>query len=233
MDFTSLSATRIEARAYPYEGSDVELREFQGKQRKLKGSQQASREVFEALLATVEGDVGELSDNLINANVTFGELASLTDKDLELIGCKDDKQRQSLLEFFKLMPKQERSYTQIKDSKEAQLYNDTILKRTSSHLEAMRSALAAANYKLKIIPSEDVVVGEKNFASRFVLDALDELQRVTNEIDFQLNELDKQTKSDSVNSMKSRLTSKTFGVLLSTALIASFGFFVWKTVRNK
>ena len=113
MDFSSLSATRIEARAYPCDGSDVELREFQGKQGKHRGGHHASREVFDALFSTVEGDVGDLSDNLINANVTFGELASLSNKDLELIGCKDENQRLSLLDFFKLMPKQERSYTQL------------------------------------------------------------------------------------------------------------------------
>lgn len=233
MDFSSLSASRIEAKAYPYDGSDVELREFQSKQRRSRVSQQASKEVFDALFSTVEGDVADLGDNLINANVAFADLASLTDKDLELIGCKDEEQRRSLLESFKLMPKQERSYTQILESQEAQLYNETILKRTSAHLGAMRSALTAANYKLKFIPSEDVVVGEKNFASRFVLEALEELKRVTNEIEVQLNELDKETNPNLGGSKRSLLTGKAFSILLSTGLLASLGFFVWKSVRSK
>lgn len=47
----------------------------------------------------------------------------------------------------------------------------------------MRSALTAANYKLQIMPPDDVIVGEKSFASRFVLEALNELYGVTDDID--------------------------------------------------
>lgn len=54
----------------------------------------------------------------------------------------------------------------------------------------MRSALAAANYKLQIIPPDDVIVGEKSFASRFVLEALNGLNSVTRDIDRELYELE-------------------------------------------
>lgn len=233
MDFTSLSASRLDARVYPCAKDDVEFREFQSKHRKSRGNPQTSKEVFEALFSTVEGDVGNLSHNLINANIAFGELASLTDKDLELIGCKDQNQRKSLLEFFRLLPNQEHSYTQIMESEEAQLYNETILKRTTAHLDSMRSALAAANYKLKIVPAEDIVLGEKNFASRFVLDALDELHRVTNDIEVQLKEFEKELNTSSEECKKNRTKLNMISVLFSSAIFVTIGFYVWKTVRSK
>lgn len=54
----------------------------------------------------------------------------------------------------------------------------------------MRSALVAANYKLQIMPPEDVIVGEKSFASRFVLEALQELYGATDEIDKDILEIE-------------------------------------------
>lgn len=54
----------------------------------------------------------------------------------------------------------------------------------------MRSAMAAANYKLQIMPPEDVVVGEKSFASRFVLEALNELYGVADDIDNEISDIE-------------------------------------------
>lgn len=54
----------------------------------------------------------------------------------------------------------------------------------------MRSALAAANYKLQIMPPDDVIVGEKSFASRFVLEALNELYGVSDDIDKEIKSIE-------------------------------------------
>ena len=60
----------------------------------------------------------------------------------------------------------------------------------------MRSALAAANYKLQIMPPEDVIVGEKSFASRFVLEALNELYDVTNGIEKEIFNIEDVSKEE-------------------------------------
>lgn len=65
------------------------------------------------------------------------------------------------------------------------------MKSATSHMGTMKTALSAANYKLQIIPSEDVIVGDKSFASRFVLEAVEELKRATDEIENQLSDLEK------------------------------------------
>lgn len=83
--------------------------------------------------------------------------------------------------------------------KDAFNYNRQIINNASNHLESMRSALAAANYKLQIIPPEDVIIGEKSFASRFVLEALNELYGVTDGIENEILEIEDVSKIVNVN----------------------------------
>lgn len=80
-------------------------------------------------------------------------------------------------------------FLRIYHLKEASTYNTTILNNAGNHLDSMHSALAAANYKLEIMPPEDVIVGEKSFASRFVLEALNELYGATEEIEKEISEV--------------------------------------------
>lgn len=49
--------------------------------------------------------------------------------------------------------------------------------------------MAAANYKLQIMPTEDVIVGDKYFASKFLMEALYEIEGLTNEVGTQIQEL--------------------------------------------
>ena len=119
---------------------------------------------------------------------------------------------------------------------EAQDYNATILKNATEHLDTMRAALAVANYKLKLSPPLDVVVGEKNFASRFVQEALKELSNLTSEVEKELhvveelanqkqaaqNEADKQAR-------KKKLSKLSLSLWLTTAsVVAVFGVWYFK-----
>lgn len=81
-------------------------------------------------------------------------------------------------------------FLRIYNLKEASKYNRQISNNASNHLDSMRSALAAANYKLQIMPPEDVIVGEKSFASRFLLEALNELYGVTDDIEKEIFEVE-------------------------------------------
>ena len=66
-----------------------------------------------------------------------------------------------------------------------------MLDRTTEHLVAMRSSLAAANYKLKFNPIvENTLIGDKNFASKFVVEAINELKHATKDIDKQIESLE-------------------------------------------
>lgn len=78
----------------------------------------------------------------------------------------------------------------------------------------MRSALSATNYKLKILPPDDIIVGEKSFASRFVLESLAELKAVTFEIDKEIDDLAK---------VLVIIYVLVFGIIVFFILIASTG----------
>lgn len=66
-----------------------------------------------------------------------------------------------------------------------------MLVRSTEHLICLRNSLAATNYKLSFSASvENIVLGEKNFASKFVIEALNELKNASNEIDSEINEIE-------------------------------------------
>ena len=59
-----------------------------------------------------------------------------------------------------------------------------------SYMDSMRKAINISNYKLQLMPPDDLIVDEKRFASRFVLDALKELNSVSHEIEQELVEIE-------------------------------------------
>ena len=101
-------------------------------------------------------------------------------------------------------------FSRICHLKEASNYNRQIINNASSHLESMRSALAAANYKLQIMPPEDVIVGEKSFASRFVLEALNELYDATDGIEKEIFDIEDVSKKEIFHTVL--ITSKSYYV---------------------
>lgn len=79
----------------------------------------------------------------------------------------------------------------VKETAESCNYNENIIKKANCHLEAMKTSLAAVNMKLRVRPSGDVIVEEKHFASRFVVQALEELKKMTEEIDVRLRNIER------------------------------------------
>lgn len=66
-----------------------------------------------------------------------------------------------------------------------------MLGRSTEHFIALESSLAAANYKLKYLPCvENIILGDKNFASKFVVEALNELRNGTKDIESEINKIE-------------------------------------------
>ncbi|XP_023295831.2 uncharacterized protein LOC111678650 [Lucilia cuprina] len=216
-----------------YEGDSGFLR-YRHKWLQPKGDSQANREILNTLLSTQGDNSADCVEKLISENISYRDLASLTHQDLELMGFVRPKQREELLAFFAQLPNQDPSLEQIYYLKEASNYNRQIINNASNHLDSMRSALAAANYKLQIMPPEDVIVGEKSFASRFVLEAINELYGVTEDIEEEISEMEEiiyeklqSTKISKSPTNKFQLTLwLIFGSLSSIG--ALFALYFWK-----
>lgn len=143
------------------------------------------REILNGLLCStsVETDYASTCvDKLIAENINYLDLASLTDEDLELFGFKCRKQRQQLLEMFEKIPNQNPSYEYICNHPEAENYNNQILGNAGNHFMSLRASLAATNYKLQVSTPEDVVVGDKRYASCFAQETLKSVNQITEEI---------------------------------------------------
>ncbi|XP_016973097.2 uncharacterized protein LOC108040241 [Drosophila rhopaloa] len=152
---------------------------------KARKDTRREREILSGLLSstTVETDyASSCVDKLIAENISYRDLASLTDEDLELFGFNSQKQRKQLLEMFDKMPNQDPSYEYLKNQSEAKNYNNQILGNAASHFMSLRASLAVTNYKLQVSTPEDVVVGDKRYASCFALETLKSVKLITDEI---------------------------------------------------
>ncbi|KAH8377477.1 hypothetical protein KR093_005661, partial [Drosophila rubida] len=132
-------------------------------------------------------------EQLMEASINFRDLGSLTDEDLQLFGFAASKERNELLKMFAAMPNQDANYEYICNTSEAQAYNNQIVSHAASHLSYLRSSLATTNYKLQMMPPEDVIVGDKSYASRFALDALNSVQSISEELAKDLRKLEQLT----------------------------------------
>ncbi|XP_064540981.1 uncharacterized protein daed [Drosophila montana] len=155
-------------------------------QAKAKPNPHREREAITALLSTSKDNV----DKLLEENISYRDLASLTDEDLELFGFAAQKERSKFLKMFALLPNQDPSYEYICNQNAAQSYNNQIIANASNHIMYLRSSLAATNYKLQVLPPEDVVVGDKRYASRFALEALNSVQSISDELSEDLRKLE-------------------------------------------
>lgn len=150
------------------------------------------REALMTLLATSsQGQSnGDKVDKLVEENISFRDLGSLTDEDLQLFGFASSKERNELINMFSIMPNQDPSFDYICNSKAAKGYNNQIVSNAANHIMYLRSSLAATNYKLQVMPPEDVIVGDKSYASRFALDALNSIQTISGELVRDLHKLE-------------------------------------------
>lgn len=158
---------------------------------KPKSNLHMEREAIIALLAKSKQDYSS-SDNvnkLLEEHISFRDLASLTDEDLELFGFTAKKERTEFLKMFAMMPNQDPSYEYICQSKAAHGYNNQIVGNAANHIMYLRSSLAATNYKMQVLPPEDLIVGDKRYASRFALEALNSVQTISEELNKDLRKL--------------------------------------------
>lgn len=81
----------------------------------------------------------------------------------------------------------------------------------------MNSSLSAANYKLKYSPCvENIILGDKNFASKFVVEALNELKTATKDIDCEIKQIEKM--------ISEKKRNQTLIFQISASIFALIGF---------
>lgn len=150
------------------------------------------REALMTLLATSTQaqSNANMVEKLVEENISFRDLGSLTDEDLKLFGFASSKERNELINMFSMMPNQDASFDYICNSKAAKGFNNQIVSNAANQLMYLRSSLAATNYKLQVMPPEDVIVGDKSYASRFALDALNSVQTISGELVKDLHKLE-------------------------------------------
>ncbi|XP_017022156.1 uncharacterized protein daed [Drosophila kikkawai] len=195
------------------------------------------RQVLNTLLSSsLQTDhAGSCVDKLISEDISYRDLASLTDEDLKLFGFTSNQQRKELLELFATMPNQDPSYEYICNAPEANVYNNQILGNAGNHFMSLRASLAATNYKLQVLPPEDVVVGDKRYASRFALETLKSVKQITDEIanDLRKIETNVQTlRNEKDNKAKENAKKKKFSlatIVYFTTLAVGFScaWFWW------
>lgn len=200
----------------------------------------SNREALTTLLSSHGDNSNDCIERLLAEEISYRDLASLSSSDLQLMGFKDSKEREELITFFSELPNQDPTYKEICELPEAKTYNCEILGKAIDHLDNMRSALSAINYKLKILPPDDIIVGEKSFASRFVLESLAELKAVTFEIDKEIDDLTKvqlgkrYTQLTDINVKRRGYSS--FGIWAFIGTMTAAGvfasFYIPKLIRN-
>lgn len=148
------------------------------------------QEAVETLLSAFGEKVEECCSEFAKQEIHYKDLAALSAQDLKLLGIQDHVKQNEMIETFHELPNQEMSYETVGQCSEASKYNEEILGKSASYVQSMNSSLSSANLKLKMNPSNDIVVEDKSFASRFVVEALDELKKVTDDMEDRLRTLE-------------------------------------------
>lgn len=182
-----------------------------------------NQEAVNTLLASFGDDVEKCAMQFAEQDISFKELSTLTKEDLELLGVKDPYKQEKILETFKELPKQNPTYDEVVSSEDAKEYNAVILDKINLHLQSLDTSLSATDLKLRVKPSSDVVLEDKDFASKFVIEALDELRKVTDEIEERLSLL------ETITEVKGESRNHFFEAAVLTGLaIASVAVWFWK-----
>lgn len=209
-------------------------------QAKRKVDPRRERETIMTLLSTSTQGCNNLShvDKLLEENISFRDLGSLSDEDLQMFGFTSTKERNELINMFSLMPNQDPSYDYICNTSDAKGYNNQIVGNAASHLTFLRSSLAATNYKLQVMPPEDVIVGDKRYASRFALDALKSVQSISDELAKDLRKLEQLTmdyRQKTRNNNASPTKEKNLKILYFTAIAlgTACAWFWWWSKRSQ
>ncbi|XP_068151893.1 uncharacterized protein daed [Drosophila tropicalis] len=150
----------------------------------------AERETIKTLMRSGNSQSGAFNNDNVPEDLSIRDLASLTAEDLEQFGFTKPSEQKELLQIFAKLPNQDPSYDYICQTALAKDYNSQIIGNCSNHLMCLRSSLAATNYKLMSKQPEDVIVNEKRYASRFVLEALKSVKMIAEELSLDIKNIE-------------------------------------------
>ncbi|XP_023031437.1 uncharacterized protein LOC6642392 isoform X2 [Drosophila willistoni] len=150
----------------------------------------AERETIKTLMRSANPQSNSSNNDNVPDDLGIRDLASLTAGDLEQFGFTMPSEQNELLQIFSKLPNQDPSYDYICQTDAAKEYNSQIIGNCSNHLMYLRSSLAATNYKLMSKQPEDVIVNEKRYASRFVLEALKSVKMIAEELSLDIKNIE-------------------------------------------
>jgi hypothetical protein len=113
----------------------------------------------------------------------------VTAEDLELLGLKNQKSQQKLLNSLADLPNQTPHFDNVVNNLNAENYKSQVLEDISSHLNNLKTSLMVAEIKFGIMSPEDILLGDQLYASDIVLKTLDQMLVSTEKLEWALNEL--------------------------------------------
>lgn len=125
----------------------------------------------------------------IQNEISYDTLASLSDKDLELLGISNRETRDKLMDDFKNLPNQVEHLEQYLARTNLEEYKTNILGNMAEHLENLKTSLSAAELKLIVGQCDDVLIGDTTYSSALVLKVLNEMTANASCIEKQLSNL--------------------------------------------
>lgn len=147
---------------------------------------------LDALISIVSSDedVEKIVEEFTKYDINYSALASLNDKDLELLGVKHEKSRDELLQSFARLPNQREHYDEVLGNLNQSDYYEQVLSQVLNHLKHLNISLTAAQLKLHLDHPEDVIMDDTSVhSSVFVEKTLNELKRKAESMEVQLIEL--------------------------------------------
>ncbi|XP_001356638.2 uncharacterized protein daed [Drosophila pseudoobscura] len=188
------------------------------------------RELLKTLLVDKSSS---FSNSTIPDCICYRDLASLTDEDLQLFGFKPEQHRAEMLQIFAEMGNQDPSYDYLCNSEMAKEYNSQIIGKATEHTMALCSSFENANSRMKMMPVEDLVVGDKRYASRFALETLEQMSKDLKKIEKTVNELQKiDDNQANGGTKKKKLKFVTCAYYAAMALGLSCAWFWWWSKHN-
>uniref|UniRef100_A0A336M325 CSON011160 protein n=1 Tax=Culicoides sonorensis TaxID=179676 RepID=A0A336M325_CULSO len=120
----------------------------------------------------------------------YKDLASLEEKDLELMGIKSEEVRARMIHDFKHLPNQEPGFEEVLSKTDMDEYSSNVLSNISEHINNLKTALLVAQTKFNVNPPEDVLIlDEKIYGSDLVLKTIDKMMHHCDEIHYMVEEM--------------------------------------------
>lgn len=106
----------------------------------------------------------------------YKDLSALEDKDLELMGIKNETVRAQMIQHFARLPNQEAGFDNILKTTDIFEYSATVLNNISEHIYNLKSSLVAPKCRMNMSTPEDVLIIDENIlGSELVLKTIDKM----------------------------------------------------------